>query len=47
VVEQYRRLASSLHHLQTEAGLKTLMVTSAMPSDGKTLTVTNPVIINR
>jgi capsular exopolysaccharide synthesis family protein len=41
VVEQYRRLASSLHHLQTEAGLKTLMVTSAMPCDGKTLTVTN------
>ena len=41
VVEQYRRLASSLHHLQVDAGLKTLMVTSALPRDGKTLTVTN------
>jgi len=41
VLEQYRRLASSLHHLQVDAGLKTLMVTSALPRDGKTLTVTN------
>lgn len=41
VVEQYRRLAGSLHQLQTDAGLKTLMVTSAMPREGKTLTVTN------
>lgn len=40
-VEQYRRLASSLHQLQTEVGLKTLMVTSALPREGKTLTVTN------
>jgi protein-tyrosine kinase len=41
VMEQYRRLAASLHQFQTEAGLKTLMVTSAMPREGKTLTVTN------
>jgi protein-tyrosine kinase len=41
VVEQYRRLASSLYQLQSDAGLKTLMVTSAMPREGKTLTVTN------
>jgi protein-tyrosine kinase len=41
VVEQYRRLASSLHHLQTDAGLKMLLVTSALPRDGKTLTITN------
>ena len=39
--EQYRRLAASLHQLQTESGLKTLMVTSSMPREGKTLTVTN------
>jgi capsular exopolysaccharide synthesis family protein len=39
--EQYRRLAASLHQLQMESGLKTLMVTSAMPREGKTLTVTN------
>jgi len=41
VVEQYRRLASSLHHLQADTGLKTLLVTSALPRDGKTLTITN------
>jgi capsular exopolysaccharide synthesis family protein len=41
VVEQYRRLAASLHELQVDTGLKTLMVTSAMPREGKTLTVTN------
>jgi protein-tyrosine kinase len=41
VVEQYRRLAASLHQLQTDSGLKALVVTSAMPREGKTLTVTN------
>ena len=40
-VEQYRRLAASLHHLQVQTGLKTIMVSSAMPRDGKTLTSTN------
>jgi capsular exopolysaccharide synthesis family protein len=39
--EQYRRLAASLHGLQVERGLKTLVVTSAMPDDGKTLTAAN------
>jgi capsular exopolysaccharide synthesis family protein len=39
--EQYRRLAASLHQLQIESGLKTLMITSSMPREGKTLTVTN------
>lgn len=41
VVEQYRRLASMLHELQVDTGLKTMMVTSALPREGKTLTVTN------
>ena len=41
VVEQYRRLASTLHHIQIDEGLKTLLVASAMPQDGKTLTITN------
>lgn len=41
VVEQYRRLAASLHELQVDTGLKTMMVTSATPREGKTLTVTN------
>jgi protein-tyrosine kinase len=40
-VEQYRRLAGTLHDLQSERGLKTLMVTSALPNEGKTLTVAN------
>ena len=41
VVEQYRRLAATLHELQTVHGTKTLMVASALPREGKTLTVTN------
>jgi capsular exopolysaccharide synthesis family protein len=40
-VEQYRGLAASVHKLQVETGLKTLMVTSALPQEGKTLTVVN------
>jgi protein-tyrosine kinase len=39
--EQYRRLAAALHHLQLERGVKTLMVSSAVPQEGKTLTITN------
>lgn len=40
-VEQYRRLAATLHELRATQGTKTLMVTSALPGEGKTLTVTN------
>lgn len=40
-VEQYRRLAATLHDAQVEKGLKTVMVTSAVPREGKTLTVVN------
>jgi capsular exopolysaccharide synthesis family protein len=40
-VEQYRRLAASLHHAQFERQMKVLMVTSASPGEGKTLTATN------
>jgi protein-tyrosine kinase len=40
-VEQYRRLAGALHNLQTQRSLKTLMVSSAVPREGKTLTITN------
>ena len=40
-VEQYRRLAATMHELHVDRGLKTLMVTSALPREGKTLTVTN------
>jgi capsular exopolysaccharide synthesis family protein len=40
-VEEYRRLAATLHKMQAERAIKTLMVTSACPGEGKTLTVTN------
>jgi len=40
-VEQYRRLAGSLHELQAAHGVKTVMVTSAVPREGKTLTISN------
>jgi protein-tyrosine kinase len=40
-IEQYRRLAVGLITVQAERALKTLMVSSALPHEGKTLTVTN------
>src|SRR5262245_31584480 len=40
-VEQYRRLAASLHHARLERDIRVLMVTSASPGEGKTLTATN------
>jgi capsular exopolysaccharide synthesis family protein len=40
-VEQYRRLAATLHQLQVERGIRALLVTSAVPREGKTLTATN------
>jgi capsular exopolysaccharide synthesis family protein len=40
-VEQYRKLAASLHHAQLEKGIKVVMITSAAPGEGKTLTSTN------
>lgn len=40
-IEQYRRLAASLHHAQLERETKVLMITSASPGEGKTLTATN------
>src|SRR4029079_10679600 len=39
--EQYRRLAATLHEVQLEKGLKVLMITSAAPREGKTLTAVN------
>jgi len=40
-LEQYRRLAAVLHDIQLQQGLKTLMITSSLPSEGKTLTIVN------
>jgi protein-tyrosine kinase len=41
LVEQYRRLGAALHHHQLQSGARTLMVTSALAAEGKTLTATN------
>jgi capsular exopolysaccharide synthesis family protein len=40
-LEQYRRLAAVLHEEQVQRQLKTVMITSALPHEGKTLTVVN------
>src|SRR4029450_2703476 len=40
-VEQFRRIAAILHHLQQEQGVKVLMVASACVGEGKTLTAAN------
>lgn len=39
--EQYRRLAGALHHAQERNGIRIVMVTSAVPGEGKTLTSSN------
>lgn len=41
LVEQYRHLAAVLHKAQGESGYRSVMVTSALPSEGKTLTAAN------
>lgn len=40
-VEQYRRLATSLHSLQRLRGIKLVMVTSSVAREGKTFTAAN------
>ena len=39
--EQYRRLAATLHHLQTASGIKVIIIASAVAGEGKTLTAAN------
>jgi receptor protein-tyrosine kinase len=39
--EQYRRLGALLHHTQAANGMKLIMISSAAPNEGKTLTATN------
>ncbi len=41
MVEQYRHLAAVMHHAQKSSGVRSVMVTSALPAEGKTLTATN------
>jgi capsular exopolysaccharide synthesis family protein len=39
--EQYNKLAAAIHHLHLERSVKVVMITSAVPSEGKTLTAAN------
>jgi protein-tyrosine kinase len=39
--EQYRRLAASLHQAQIGSGMRVVMISSALPGEGKTLTAAN------
>jgi capsular exopolysaccharide synthesis family protein len=41
LVEQYRRLAATLYDVQSEKDLKSIIVSSALPREGKTLTAVN------
>lgn len=41
LLEQFRRLAATLHQARQTQSLRTVMVTSATPGDGKTLTACN------
>jgi protein-tyrosine kinase len=45
LVDQFRRLAAMLLHAQRTTGLKSVMVTSAEPDDGKTLTALNLALV--
>jgi protein-tyrosine kinase len=45
LLEQFRRLAATLYHAQATNGLRSIMVTSASPSDGKTMTAVNLALV--
>jgi protein-tyrosine kinase len=45
LIEQFRRLAATLHHAQQSNGLRSVMVTSASQGDGKTLTAVNLALV--
>ena len=40
-LEQYRKLAATLHHAQTERGIQVVMTASSLPGEGKSLTAAN------
>jgi capsular exopolysaccharide synthesis family protein len=45
LVEQFRRLAATLHQAHQANGLRSVIVSSAMPGDGKTMTAVNLAIV--
>ena len=40
-IEQFRRLAATLHHAQVEREIRAVLITSAIAGEGKTLTASN------
>lgn len=40
-LEQYRKLAATLHHSQSERNIQVVMTASSLPGEGKSLTATN------
>jgi capsular exopolysaccharide synthesis family protein len=45
LVEQFRRLAATLHHAQAGNNIRVIMLTSAGPNDGKTLSALNLALV--
>jgi len=45
LIEQFRRLAATLHHAHQANNLRSVMITSASPGDGKTLTAINLALV--
>ena len=45
VVEQYRRLGATLHQAQRDQGIRIVMITSAVPHEGKTLVASNVALV--
>ena len=45
IIEQFRRLAATLLHGQRDGRLKVIMITSAVPGEGKTLTTLNLALV--
>jgi capsular exopolysaccharide synthesis family protein len=45
IVERFRRLAANLFHSRRDGRLKVIMVTSAVPGEGKTLTALNLALV--
>jgi capsular exopolysaccharide synthesis family protein len=40
-LEQYRKLAATLHHAQSQRGIQVVMTASSLPGEGKSLTAVN------
>jgi Mrp family chromosome partitioning ATPase len=43
--EVFRKLAATLHHAQNTNGLKSVLVTSASPTDGKSVAAVNLAVV--